>query len=265
MQTLKYGSKGEQVSQLQHLLISHGAKIVKDGDFGEMTEKAVIAYQKSANLIADGIVGVKTWRSLRGDAAANPITQADYDAAAKRLDGPVNVIRAFAKVESNGSGFFADGRPAILFERHVFYRLLKAKRGKVFADRYANSHPNIVNAKTGGYKGGTSEWVRLQFALTIDADCAYQSASWGAFQIMGENWQTLGYESIDDFVAQMHAGESYHLDAFLRFCETKRGLLDALRKADWHKVFTLYNGRNYQKMGYDFKFLRELRRLESIA
>lgn len=190
MKTLKYGSKGEQVSQLQHLLISHGAKIAKDGDFGEMTEKAVIAYQKSANLIADGIVGAKTWRSLRGNAAANPITQADYDAAAKRLDVPVNVIRAFAKVESNGSGFFADGRPAILFERHVFYRLLKSKRGKVLADRYASSHPNIVNAKTGGYKGGTSEWVRLQFALTIDADCAYQSASWGAFQIMGRTGRT---------------------------------------------------------------------------
>lgn len=50
MKTLKYGSKGEQVSQLQHLLISHGAKIAKDGDFGEMTEKAVIAYQSLQTL-----------------------------------------------------------------------------------------------------------------------------------------------------------------------------------------------------------------------
>lgn len=191
MQTLKYGSKGEQVSQLQHLLISHGAKIANDGDFGEMTEKAVIAYQKSANLIADGIVGVKTWRSLRGDAATNPITQADYDAAAKRLDVPVNVIRAFAKVESNGSGFFADGRPAILFERHVFYRLLKAKRGKVFADRYANSHPNIVNAKTGGIRAalrnGCGCGLRLPSMLIVHTS-RQAGAPFRSWERTGRTW-----------------------------------------------------------------------------
>lgn len=263
MQTLKYGSKGEQVSQLQHLLISHGAKIAKDGDFGEMTQKAVIDFQKANHLIADGVVGANTWQALKGRTVRTVgITLQDYDDASQHLGVSVSVLRAFARVESCGKGFLDDGRPAILFERHVFYRLLRAKHGKAFADKYAKTHPNIVSTKTGGYKGGASEWVRMSFACTIDSDCAYQSASWGIFQIMGENWQMLGYTSVDEWVAQMTAGEKYHLDAFLRFVKAKKGLLDALQKADWDKVFTLYNGKNYQKLGYDYKFLAALRELD---
>ena len=59
MQTLKKGSKGEDVKKLQQLL-----KITVDGDFGPKTEEAVKKFQKEHKLTSDGIVGPKTWEAL---------------------------------------------------------------------------------------------------------------------------------------------------------------------------------------------------------
>ena len=59
MTTLRKGSKGEEVKRLQRLL-----HLTDDGIFGEQTEKAVIEYQKAHGLVADGIVGDKTWEAL---------------------------------------------------------------------------------------------------------------------------------------------------------------------------------------------------------
>ena len=62
METLKLGSKGASVKELQKLL---GLKA--DGDFGPKTENAVKNFQKDHNLIEDGIVGPKTWQLLQKD------------------------------------------------------------------------------------------------------------------------------------------------------------------------------------------------------
>lgn len=63
--TLKVGSKGEEVRQLQQKLAIIGyAPGSADGSFGAKTKAAVIAFQKDAGLSADGIVGAKTWAAL---------------------------------------------------------------------------------------------------------------------------------------------------------------------------------------------------------
>lgn len=64
MKTLKKGCKGDEVVTLQKLLSRYETVIAVDGDFGPATEKAVIAFQKSKGLTADGIVGPKTWAAL---------------------------------------------------------------------------------------------------------------------------------------------------------------------------------------------------------
>lgn len=56
---LKKGSKGEAVKQLQTLL---GCR--PDGDFGPTTERMVKEWQSKHGLVADGIVGDKTWAAL---------------------------------------------------------------------------------------------------------------------------------------------------------------------------------------------------------
>ena len=69
VETLKKGSKSDNVKALQILLIGYGfdcGKYGADGDFGSATDEAVKAYQKKNGLDVDGIVGKNTWNKLLG-------------------------------------------------------------------------------------------------------------------------------------------------------------------------------------------------------
>ena len=59
MKTLRRGDKGDEVALLQKKL-----GITVDSVFGPVTEKALIAFQKSKSLEPDGICGLKTWQAL---------------------------------------------------------------------------------------------------------------------------------------------------------------------------------------------------------
>lgn len=62
--TLRYGSRGELVTQLQDLLSKDGSSLKIDGIFGSGTQSAVRSFQKRHGLVVDGIVGPKTWAEL---------------------------------------------------------------------------------------------------------------------------------------------------------------------------------------------------------
>ena len=61
---LSYGSKGDEVKELQTLLNNNGYTLDVDGDFGTNTLSAVRDYQTKNNLDVDGIVGNNTWGAL---------------------------------------------------------------------------------------------------------------------------------------------------------------------------------------------------------
>lgn len=61
---LKLASRGPQVVTLQKLLNAKGNTLTTDGQFGQKTKAAVIAFQKAHNLATDGIVGPKTVAAL---------------------------------------------------------------------------------------------------------------------------------------------------------------------------------------------------------
>lgn len=64
-QTVRKGNKGSDVSLLQTILNSIGYSCGPvDGSFGKNTLKAVKKFQKDSALVADGIVGTKTWAAL---------------------------------------------------------------------------------------------------------------------------------------------------------------------------------------------------------
>jgi peptidoglycan hydrolase-like protein with peptidoglycan-binding domain len=62
---LKRGVCEASVVVLQKLLATHGFDPgAKDGLFGPKTERAVLAFQRTKGLEADGVVGPNTWNAL---------------------------------------------------------------------------------------------------------------------------------------------------------------------------------------------------------
>jgi N-acetylmuramoyl-L-alanine amidase len=62
---LRRNAKGDAVYRLQKRLVNLGfLGISPDGDFGELTEKAVKAAQQKYKLEADGVVGGATWNAI---------------------------------------------------------------------------------------------------------------------------------------------------------------------------------------------------------
>jgi hypothetical protein len=174
-----------------------------------------------------------------------PLTDTDYEAAATRLGCEVAAIKAVAEVESGPhGGFLPDDTPVILFERHLFARLTNHV--------YDHAHPAISNPSPGGYGKVLDQPARLAEASALDRDAALQACSWGRFQVLGANWRDLDYESLQQFVNAMYAGEAEQLDSFVRFIQ-HNGLTGALRTHNWTAFARRYNGPNFHINHYDTK------------
>lgn len=193
-------------------------------------------------------------------------------------------IRAVDEVES-GSGWFDDVRaeilaldgpggfldgpalPKILFEAHVFARNT-TPRGKFNA-----SHPNLSSPSWNRalYVGGDGEYRRLHLAMNLDHDAALKAASWGRYQILGENFKAAGFDSVTAFVEAMKENEERHLEAFVAFLKSAK-LVDKFRrisanKADCTPFAEGYNGKGQAANNYDGKiaaaFVRWSKKLRS--
>ena len=108
--TLKHGSKGEAVTELQALLNQAGHPISVDGWFGDATEAAVRAYQAAQTppLVTDGIAGAQTLATLRGQRSPQMLSQDAIAAAAELLGVEAAAVMAINRVEAAGRGFLSD-------------------------------------------------------------------------------------------------------------------------------------------------------------
>lgn len=188
--------------------------------------------------------------------AATPLTSQGIDTCASRLSVHAAELWTVLQVETRGCGFFADRRPVILFERHIFSKRTKG--------RFDAQAPDISNPKAGGYAGGVAEYARLEKALALDASAALSSASWGLGQVMGFHAADLGYGTVEQFVERMMASEDEQLGALAAFID-KNGLATALQKHDWATFAKGYNGPAYEKNQYDKKLAQAYLRLSSEA
>lgn len=175
---------------------------------------------------------------------ATPLTEGGMTQATQRLQVGLPEIWAVLKVETSGCGFFADRRPQILFERHIFHRETQG--------RFDATAPDISNPKSGGYSGGAREYERLARAIALDRGAALRSASWGIGQVMGFNAGTVGYADVETMVAAMAVSEDNQLQAMFQFV-TANNLDDAMRRHDWEAFARGYNGSNFAENQYDNK------------
>lgn len=175
----------------------------------------------------------------------------DIIIAAGRLNVPAAQIKALSDVESPKGGFNLDGTPKILFERHKFWQALTDRNWITKRNEMHLEYPDICNPKAGGYNE-RSQYEKLEIAATLNWDAAHESASWGFGQVMGFNWEALGYDSVRDFVSLMYASEGYQLDAVCRYIKVNH-LDDELRRKDWAGFGKGYNGKDYRINKYDDK------------
>lgn len=169
------------------------------------------------------------------------LTELDYIHAANSLNVDLALIKAIAKKEAKSSGFNTDGTPIILYERHKFHQKTKGK--------YSRQYPDISNPTPGGYGKYSEQHSKLAKAAKLNRNAALESASWGLFQIMGENWEDLGYSSLQQFVNAMYHSEQKQLEAFVRFIKFKKIDVD-MRNKDWDAIARKYNGPNHAKNNY---------------
>ncbi len=178
-----------------------------------------------------------------------PLVQSDWDGAGRALLVEPAAIRALFSVESGPhlAGFLADGRPPILFEGHIFSRLT--------GHQHDRTHPTISypHWTKQFYKGGAREYSRLEEAFALDAAAALKAASWGAPQILGENFRACGSSDVFEFVEAMSASTKAQLEAFVSFVKSTPGLAQGLRDKDWEKVARIYNGPGFAANQYDTK------------
>lgn len=197
----------------------------------------------------DGKWGPKTRAAILTaleDGPDTKLTRADLEAAAKRLGVDVPAMIAVDQVEANGAGF-QDGFPKILPEPH---RFSKATKG-----RFDRTHP-AVSYPTWGVrpypKTQEARYDVLMQMVRLDVDAGFASASYGRFQIMGENHRMCGYSSAFEFAVAMARDEATQLRAFEMFLVAK-GLQAPLARHDWATFARGYNGTGYKKNAYDVK------------
>jgi hypothetical protein len=248
------GSAGEHVKVVQRLLNQalNVTYVTVDGVFGQQTRSAVKLFQRQNNLVPDGVIGPKT-RELLQDWDDMALSPRDITIAAKSLGIDERLMRAIVSVESRGNGFLSDGRPVILYERHIMRRRLISIMPLNKVDDIISRSPSLVNSSPGNYFGGIREWGRLEAAMKIHEESALESTSWGLFQIMGFHHARLGYSGIHDFVEKMKTSARDQFEAFLRFVETDQVLLSAMRELDFQRIARLYNGPNFHINQYDKK------------
>lgn len=154
-------------------------------------------------------------------------------AISNRLDPAM--FLAFIEVESGGRGFDArTGKLIIQFEPTWFRR--KAP--------YAPSGKWSLNKVDVQSK----EWEAFNDAFRIDSNAAMESTSIGLPQIMGFHYKRLGYGTVGAMWDDFKKGEDRQVSALARFILTDKNLYRAIQQKDFHKIASIYNGKDYMRI-----------------
>ena len=173
------------------------------------------------------------------------ITEQQFEDAANELGCDIPAIKAVNKVESSGGGFLPNGDIKILFEPHIFWRELLALGISPAMVSGNNADILYPKWKTGAYGKQSAQHGRLDRAMKINPTAALKSASWGAFQIMGNNYRKAGYDTVENMVKDYKISEGNQLLSFVKYLKNT-GISKHLINHDWVSFARSYNGSGYK-------------------
>lgn len=144
-------------------------------------------------------------------------------------------LLTFISVETGGKGFDdKTGKVTIQFEPAWFKK--KAP--------YAPSGIWSVNKVDVQHK----EWIAFNDAYKKNPDAAMQSTSIGLGQIMGFHYKKLGYNTVGEMWDDAKKGIEEQIEQMVKFINSDPNLLNALKRHDWTKVATIYNGNGFMDL-----------------
>jgi len=170
-----------------------------------------------------------------------------------KIDPAVAV--AVLAVESGGNGFGPDGRMIIRFENQIFFDRWGKNNQNVYHQHFHfnpdkrwiehqwRASPNDPWQEFHGKQ--MEEWKVFTFASKFDDTAAKSSISMGGPQIMGFNFGTLGFESVQQMFDSFAASERNQIIGFFDFVQgptpNSRRVI-ALQSKDFDTFASMYNG-----------------------
>ena len=169
---------------------------------------------------------------------------------ARRLGVPPNRIDAIRQVESAGKSFGSPMKALIRFEAHLWLKRVSPDK-KDWAKlnfRVVDGVEQIATHSSGSgwenlqNKDQDGRWNDLILAVTIDRENAFECTSMGLFQILGEHYKRLGYESAEEMLKSFSQSEGVQWKGFEDFVDSDTDLHRALVSGDARAFARLYNG-----------------------
>jgi hypothetical protein len=181
-----------------------------------------------------------------------------YGGLLSRLADELQIDPALAvavlKVESGSWAFLSESRRMVIrFENHIFYDCWGKQRPDLFNQHFRfdptirwKGHewrPDPNSPWLPCHTNQLAEWQVFAFARTRCNDSAAKLAtSMGPAQIMGFNFDRLGYDSVDAMYDAFESSEEHQLRGFFAFVRSQPGALAALQNNDLHTFARIYNG-----------------------
>jgi len=224
---------GKSSSNLDLAIRTFQERVVKmkrpDG-YVEPKSQTLVALAAQSSALPGNPVKTEATPSIGG------LTEQEIVEAARRLKCEAAAIKAVVKTELGiRDPFDEKGRPTILFEPQWFSRLTNGK--------YEKSNPSVSNKLGRGGGLYSAQYAKLQEAEKLDRSAAYQSCSWGAFQIMNFNFNKAGFNTVFEFVDGNKISVHKQLSIFVTYVEAKPAILAAIRKKDWETFHIFIIGK----------------------
>jgi hypothetical protein len=188
------------------------------------------------------------WNGFKG--RAKRLEDLDITRAGRMIGVGEDEIHAIMEVEARGSGFDKQGRPAMLFEPHIFWRELGPGPKRDRAVKMGLAYPQW---QAGRYPADS--YPRLEMAMAIDETAALRSASWGLGQVLGNNHKAAGYATPQAMVRAFMEDEEFHLGAMINFIRANK-IDDEIRRHDWTGFARVYNGPGHARHDYAGRLAR---------